>query len=62
MKNLLKVGKLIPEFIKGMNIHLIDINPFFINKQKNNLIDYYLKISWYDKVEYINFLPSNIYC
>lgn len=55
MRDLLKSVLLVPGLIEKMDIRLYDVNPYFIDKQKNTLesyiSDYGDKIQWVDSFE-----------
>ena len=60
MRDLLKSVQLVPGLIDKMDIRLYDVNPYFIDKQKNALepyiVDYGDKLQWIDSLEA---LPKN---
>ena len=57
MKDLLRVAKLVPEFLDSMSIHLLEINPYFIEKQKKSLSLYGKKIIWHKEINTVPKLP-----
>jgi NADH dehydrogenase [ubiquinone] 1 alpha subcomplex assembly factor 7 len=59
MRDLLNVAILVPEFYNSLTIELIEINPHFINKQKN-LKSFNISIKHHKKVEHITKTPSII--
>ena len=57
MQDFLRVAKMVPDFLRAANIYLMDINPNFIIKQKDNLADYQKDIKWIKRIEQIPSLP-----
>lgn len=60
MNDLLRVAKLVPEFLDAMSIHLLEINPYFIEKQKKSLSLYGKKIIWHKEINTVPKLPMII--
>lgn len=51
MRDLMRTGKLVPEFVQGMQVVLLEINRHFIKKQKENLKFAVQNINWINKIE-----------
>jgi len=60
MQDFLRVAKLEPKFFAAIEVFLYEINPFFINSQKANLIEYNRPIHWIKNVNEIPKLPAII--
>ena len=60
MQDFLRVAKLEPKFFAAIEVFLYEINPFFINSQKANLIEYNRPIRWIKNVNEIPGLPTII--
>lgn len=60
MYNILRVAKLVPEFLNNLEITLIEINPHFIQKQKNILEPLLPKIRWINNIDDLPKKPSII--
>ena len=60
MQDFLRVVKLVPEFFDAAQIHLLEINPYFIKKQKAKLTEYNKNIKWISDIKQIPKLPSII--
>jgi len=58
MQDFLRVAKLVPAFFNAANIHLMDINPNFIAKQKDNLAVYKKDIKWIAQIEELPAMPT----
>lgn len=54
MSDLLRIARLIPDFLKSLSIHLIETSPALRNRQKEKLAGY--DVSWHDTIETI---PQN---
>ena len=60
MQDFLRVAKLDSKFFTAIEVFLYEINPFFINSQKANLIEYNKSICWINNVKEIPKLPAII--
>jgi SAM-dependent MidA family methyltransferase len=60
MQDFLRVAKLAPKFFTAIEIFLYEINPFFINLQKENLSEYNKSIIWMKDLEEIPKIPTII--
>ena len=58
MQDFLRVYKLDTKFYSAIKIFLYDINPFFIDIQKTNLVEYNKSISWIKTIEEIPKIPA----
>lgn len=58
MRDLLRVAKLSPSLFNGAKIYLHDINPFFIQKQKENLASFNKEIKWLTKISELPNIPT----
>lgn len=58
MNDILNVTKLVPEFMAGVTIEMLDINSYFIKKQKNKLSPYIDKITWRNNLKDLPTLPT----
>lgn len=58
MQDFLRVAKLVENFYTAIEIFLYEINPFFIDSQKANLIEYNKTISWIKDIEDIPQIPT----
>ena len=58
MRDLLRTVQIIPELYKAIHVELIDVNPHFIEWQKNNLANFNVNIKWLDKVDDISDCPA----
>lgn len=60
MQDFLRVAKLVPNFFDAAQLHLLEINPYFITKQKSKLTEYKQDIKWISEVSQISPIPSII--
>ena len=60
MFDLLRIAKLVPEFFKSAQIHLVEINPYFTRKQQEKLSNYKKDIVWLEDIKQIPGCPSII--
>lgn len=58
MQDFLRVAKLDSKFFAAIEIFLYEINPFFIDTQKSNLIEYNKSISWIKNIAEIPKIPG----
>ena len=58
MQDFLRVAKLAENFYAASEIFLYEINPFFIDSQKANLIEYNKTISWIKNIEDLPQIPT----
>ncbi len=58
MRDILRVIKLVPKFMQSLNIQMVDINYYFIKKQKKKLVEYQNKINWIEKIYNIKSYPT----
>ncbi len=57
MHDLLRVSNVEPDFFKSLEIYLYDINPHFIQKQKENLAHFNLNMKWITNFDNMLELP-----
>jgi NADH dehydrogenase [ubiquinone] 1 alpha subcomplex assembly factor 7 len=60
MRDLMRVAKLLPEFMEAVEIFLYEINQNFIKKQKNNLAFIKQKIHWINNINKLPPIPCII--
>jgi len=58
MRDLLKVAQIVPEFFSTIQVELVDVNPNFIELQKNNLSGFDINIKWLEQVSEVTKLPT----
>ncbi len=58
MRDLLRTAKLVPAFYHSININLIEINPYLITEQKNNLTACDRPIKWLDNIRQLEQVPT----
>ncbi len=56
MQDFLRVARLVPDFYDAAKIYLLEINPYFIEKQRLSLEQYHKEIKWISDVTKI---PTN---
>jgi NADH dehydrogenase [ubiquinone] 1 alpha subcomplex assembly factor 7 len=50
MDDLLRAAKIIPEFSKALDVHLVELSPVLVNRQKQTLEKSEVRISWHKDV------------
>ncbi|MEE9313208.1 MAG: class I SAM-dependent methyltransferase [Rhizobiaceae bacterium] len=60
MADLLRAANTVPEFIKAANVHLIEISPKLIKKQKQTLNEHQQSIKWIDSISALPCAPTII--